>query len=172
MNLYDILLDECDNLNIEVYERHMRIKGLYSDDVIWINKSLPTSIDKCCVLAEEVGHYHTTVGDILDQSTIENRKQELKARAWAYNRLFPLSKLIQAHQLHIANTYELADFLNITEDFLKAALDWYKSKYGLYVRIDNFTICFDPLSILEKFDWHDLSYSKYESFSKSRDKKF
>lgn len=154
MHLYDDLLMECDNLDVEVYEKdHMKNKGLYGDNVIWINKLLPSIIEKCCVLAEEIGHHHTTAGDIFDQSSSENRKQELRARGWAYERLLPFSKIIQAHNLHITNRYELADFLNVTEDFLEDALDWYKGKYGLYISIDNFTICFEPLGVLEMFDW-------------------
>ena len=42
-----------------------------------------TDIEKSCVLAEELGHYYTTVGDILDQSDDGNRKQERRARLWA-----------------------------------------------------------------------------------------
>lgn len=164
MHLYDALLMECDNLDIEVYEKdRMKNKGLYGDNVIWINKLLPSIIEKCCVLAEEIGHHHTTAGDIFDQSSVENRKQELRARAWAYERLIPFSKLIQAHNLHITNRFELADFLNVTEEFLDDALDWYKSKYGLYVSIDNFTVCFEPLGVIEKFDWIETPNLKYGS---------
>lgn len=164
MQLYDALLMECDNLNIEVFEKdYMKNKGLYGDNVIWINKLLPSFVEKCCVLAEEIGHHHTTAGDILDLSNIENRKQELKARSWAYEKLVPISKIIQAHNLHITNRFELADFLNITEDFLEAALEWYKSKFGLYVSIENFTICFEPLGVIEMFDWIELPLLQLES---------
>ena len=164
MYSYDTLLDECNDLEIEVYEmNNMKSKGLYSDYVIWINKSLPSISEKCCILAEEVGHYHTTTGDILDLSSVENQKQELKARAWAYGRLVPFSKIIQAHKLHITNRYELSEFLNVTEDFLEDALDWYKSKYGLYVSIDNFTICFEPLGVIELFDWIETPKLKYNA---------
>lgn len=162
MHLYDALLMECDNLDIEVYEKdYMKNKGLYGDNVIWINKLLPSIIEKCCVLAEEIGHHHTTAGDIFDQTSTINRKQELKARGWAYERLIPLSKIIQAHKLHIVNRYEFADFLNVTEEFLDAALDWYKSKYGLCVSIDNFTVCFEPLGVIEMFDWIETPLLKY-----------
>jgi hypothetical protein len=162
MHLYDDLLMECDNLDIEVYEKNrMKNKGLYGDNVIWINKLLPSIIEKCCVLAEEIGHYHTTAGDIFDQSSIENRKQELTARGWAYERLIPLSKIIQAHKLHIVNRYEFAEFLNVTEEFLDAALEWYKSKYGLFVSIDNFTVCFEPLGVIEMFDWIETSTLRF-----------
>ncbi|MFJ8517072.1 ImmA/IrrE family metallo-endopeptidase [Lysinibacillus xylanilyticus] len=164
MHSYDTLLEECDDLEIEVYEMNkMKSKGLYSDNVIWINKSLPSIMEKCCVLAEEIGHHHTTTGDILDLSSVENRKQELKARAWAYERLIPFSKIIQAHKSYITTHYELAEFLNVTEDFLEVALERYNGKYGLYVTIDNFTICFEPLGVIELFDWNDAPVSKYWS---------
>lgn len=162
MYLYDDLLMECDLLDIEVYEKDgMRSKGLYADNVIWISKLLPSMTEKYCVLTEEIGHHYTTIGDILDLTGIENRKQELKARTWAYDRLLPLSKIIQAHNLHITNRFELADYLDVTEDFLEAALDWYKSKYGLYVSIDNFTICFEPLGVIEMFDWIEMPKKFY-----------
>lgn len=156
-------INECGTLDVEVYEVLMRNKGLYGDNVIWINKLLPTLIEKYCVLAEEIGHHHTTTGDILDLSSIENCKQELRARSWAYKRLIPFSKIIQAHSLHIANRFELAEFLNVTEEFLDDALNWYKSKYGLYVSIDNFTVCFEPLGVIEMFDWIDTPILKYGS---------
>jgi len=165
VNLYDNLLNECSELEVEVevYEVSMKNKGLYSDNVIWINKLLPTIVEKYCVLAEEIGHHHKTTGDILDLSSADNGKQELKARSWAYERLVPFSMIIQAHKLHIANRFELADFLNVTEEFLEAALEWYKSKYGLYISIDNFTICFEPLGVIEYFDWIDTTILKFGS---------
>lgn len=154
---YEQLTNEVLKNKVEIYEEYIppRLKGLYADNIIWINKLIPTHVEKKCVLAEEFGHYHTTTGNILDQASIVNRKQELKARVWAYEKLVPLSKIILAHQLHIINRYELADFLGVTEEFLEAALGYYKSKYGLYVSIDNFTVCFDPLGVIEMFDWID-----------------
>ncbi len=70
-------------------------------------------------------------------------------------------RIIQAHNLHITNHFELADYLDVTGDFLEAALDWYKSKYGLYVLIDNFTICFEPLGVIEMFDWIEMPKKFY-----------
>ena len=54
--------------------------------------------------------------------------QELRARGLGYMILVSFSKIIQAHKLQIVNRYELADFLNVTEDFLDEALEGYKSK--------------------------------------------
>lgn len=36
--------------------------------------------EKACVLAEELGHHYTAVGDIIDQSYYSNRKQELRGK--------------------------------------------------------------------------------------------
>lgn len=75
---YEELLWEAHNDSLDIYERDMKptIKGLYSDNIIWINKFIPTNTEKICILAEELGHYHTSSGNIIDQSKLQNRKQE------------------------------------------------------------------------------------------------
>lgn len=152
---YEQLIHEAYTDQVSVSEEIMqpRIKGLYSDNVIWINKSIISITEKKCVLGEELGHHYTSSGDILEQNNIVNRKQELRARRWAYNKLIPLEMFIRAHQSNIANTYELADFLNVTEDFLNDAVQWYISKYGLSASVEGYTICFEPLGVLEMFDF-------------------
>lgn len=151
---YEKLLKEAQHHGVDIYEKPMqpRNKGLYSDNVIWINKHIETSIEKACVLAEELGHYHTSAGDIIDQSDLSNRKQEKRARSWAYERLVPLGKIVQAHKNHIRNRYELAEFLGVTESFLEEALDRYKEKYGLSTKFESYVICFEPLGVVEWFD--------------------
>lgn len=152
--MYEKLLIEADRLGIETYEKPLppRLKGLYSDNVIFINRNIKTSTEKTCILAEELGHYHTSSGDILDQSSFTNRKQELRARRWSYERLVPLSKIVQAQKAGIRNKFELAQFLGITERFLETALNRYKDKYGLCTTYKNYTIYFEPLGVLEMFE--------------------
>lgn len=151
---YEGLLREAANYGIDSYEMPMkpRIKGLYSDSIVWINKYLSSSSEKVCVLAEELGHYHTSSGDILDQRDIRNRKQEKRARAWAHKKLIPLSAFVQAHRAGIRNRFELAEYLGVTEDFLDDAVKRYQEKYGLTACIGNHTICFEPLGVLELFE--------------------
>lgn len=150
---YEKLLQEAHQEDIDIYEESMstRIKGLYADNVIWLNKHLPTTNDKVCVLAEELGHYHTTTGDILDQSDINNRKQEKQARNWAYKRLVPLHKIIKAFDAGVQNRHELAEYLNVTEAFLLDALKRYKEEYGVSKTIDDYTIYFEPLAVIKLF---------------------
>lgn len=150
---YENLLLEADNNSVEVYEKDMKpsIKGLYCDNVIWINKRFGSN-EMHCVLAEELGHHFTSYGDILDQSTIVNRKQEKAARNWAYKKLVPLRKIVQAHKKGIKNRYELAEFLNVTELFLNDSIERYKEEYGLSKDVDGLTVCFEPLGVLELFE--------------------
>ena len=39
---------------------------------------------------------------------------------------------------------EMADYLDVTEDFLKDALKSYRRKYGIYTEIDNYIVFFEP----------------------------
>lgn len=152
---YEFLLKEADHFGVSVYEEPLKgkIQGFYGDNVIWINKLLPSSANKYCILAEELGHYHTSTGDILDQKNIINRKQEARARSWAYERIMPLSKIIEAHEEHIRNKFEFAEYMGVTEEFLEFALKRYKEKYGVTVNYnEKYTICFEPLGVIKWFD--------------------
>lgn len=153
--MYEKLLQEAHNERIEVVDIPFkgRIKGLYYNQVIALNKNIDTIAEKTCVLAEELGHYYTSAGNILDQKQLQNRKQERRARAWAYQRLVPLDKLIMAHKEGIRTRYELADYLGVTEQYLANALQYYKEKYGIYYRIGKYCICFDPLRILKNINF-------------------
>lgn len=152
--MYEKLLKEADHLGIETLERPMpkRLKGLYSDNVIWINKNVRSYTEKACTLAEEIGHHHTSFGNILDQSNVLNKKQELAARRWAYKRLVPLSKIVQAQKNGIKNKFELAQYIGVTEDFLDMALSRYKDQHGLFATFENYTIYFEPLGVLEMLE--------------------
>lgn len=142
---------EADSLGIVTKEKPLtanngRIKG----QKIAIRRNIPT-IEKACVLAEELGHYHTTVGDILDQNNVENRKQELKARLWAYNKQIGLIGLVNAYSHGCHSRYEAAEYLEVTEEFLQDAINCYHSKYGICVEMDNYIIFFEPtLAVMEK----------------------
>nr|WP_148932047.1 ImmA/IrrE family metallo-endopeptidase [Paenibacillus methanolicus] len=152
---YEFLLRRAEREGVDVYERFMppAIKGLYGDRVIWINRAIPTMTEKGCILAEELGHYHTTSGDILDQRRLENRKQEKRARNWAYEKLVPLSGIVLAYQAGVKGRFELAEYLGVIEDFLEQAIKHYQEKYGrLTVYEEKYMIYFDPLGVAEMFE--------------------
>jgi hypothetical protein len=149
---YDNLLDEADKENIYVIENakfQSKASGLINNDVIGINKNVRSSTQRTCILAEELGHYYTSSGNILDQSSAANRKQERTARVWAYNRLIGLSGIVDSYKAGCRNLYEIAEHLEVTEIFLSDALACYKEKYGLYAQVDNYVIYFEPLGVAE-----------------------
>lgn len=149
---YENLLLESENQNLIVKEKDLPgYKGRIYKNRVAIRRSLSTT-EKACVLAEELGHHYTTVGNILDQSKAENRKQERRARLWAYKRAFDLVDLVSAYKHGCRNRYEIAEYLEVTEQFLQEALDTYKEKYGIYTKVDRYVVCFEPLGILEMYE--------------------
>ncbi|MFD2334628.1 ImmA/IrrE family metallo-endopeptidase [Cohnella sp. GCM10020058] len=152
--MYEELLIEAHALGVEVYEVRMkgRDHGLYSDFIIWIDKRLKSVVKMTCVLAEEIGHHHKTVGDITDQTILLNRKQEKHARTWGYLRLIPLSAFISAHRAGVRNRFELAQFLGVTEKFVDDTITRYQELYGLHAIHDGHLIMFDPLMVVDPID--------------------
>ena len=150
--MYEELLNEAEQDNITVVYRPMRgnIKGLYYDRVIALNKNIDTTAEKTCVLAEELGHYYTSCGDILDQKITTNRKQEEKAKRWAVQRLVSLNDFICAFRSGARNKFEVAEYLGITEEFLDKIVEVYSRKYGAYKVIDDWIIYFSPFGYLRK----------------------
>lgn len=152
--MLDKLMIEADDNGVEVREhafRSLRLKGLYCDGVITLNTAaIRNNAEKTCILAEEMGHYETTAGDILNQKEIQNRKKEMLARSWAYNRLVPLSKIIEVYTAQIRGRYEIAEYLNVTEEFLEQSIKRYQEKYGICTQYnDRYVIYFDPLGVME-----------------------
>ena len=148
---YDALLAESDSAGLVVKEKPLKYNnGRIKRGKVAIRKDIPTSIEKTCILAEELGHYYTSSGDILDQQDISNRKQERHARVWAYDLLIGLSGIVKAYRHGCSNLYEMADYLEVTEEFLRDALERYRQKYGIYTTIDHHIIYFEPhLAIVE-----------------------
>ena len=122
MMKYESLLDEYGAL--EVSEISMPFEGLYYDGKVWIKKDL-SSNKKACILAEEIGHHETTVGNILDQSQIGNMKQEYIARKWAYKKLLPLSSIRKAVSFGHTEIYSMAEYLGVCEEFLADCIKYY-----------------------------------------------
>lgn len=151
---YESLLIETQSKGIKLKEKRLKynLKGLYCDGRIIIDNQLITDCEKRCILSEELGHHYKTVGNIADQSKIENRKQELIARRWGYEKLVSIIDLINAYNYGCRNRYEIAEYLNITEEFLDNVLKHYRCKYENGYIYDTYFIDFNNgLSILKKF---------------------
>ena len=146
---YEQLLTAADQEGLLVKEQPLTgHDGLIRGRRIAIRKDIETQAEKSCVLAEEIGHYRTSSGNILDQSKVENRKQEYRARLYGYNLKIGLIGLIRAYEARCRNRYEMAEYLDVTEDYLEEAIDCYKTKYGLYASVDNYIIYFEPFAVI------------------------
>lgn len=154
MNKLEKLEQEAFEDTVKVHDYYLgedNLKGIYIDGNVAINTSVSNSIEKSCVLAEELGHHHTSVGDIIDMNDIRNRKQERQARLWGYNKLIGLTGIINAFRAGCQSRHEIAELLDVTEEYLQECVDCYREKYGVCTEVDNYTIYFIPhLAVMEK----------------------
>lgn len=142
---YEDLLIEADNTGLIVKEAPLcSADGRCKGHKIAIRRDIPTLAKKADILAEELGHYHTTVGRIIEQDDILSRKQERTARLWAYDKRIGLNGLANAWEHGCRNQYEISDFLGVSEDTLTEALDFYRQKHGTGVWTGNYRIQFEP----------------------------
>lgn len=151
--MYEKLILKAEEAGIGVVEKNMRdsFKGLYSDNAILINSNL-SDTEKACIMAEELGHHFTTVGNILDQSKIINRKQETLARRWGYEKRIPLEDIAKAIKDCCRSIYDISEYLNIPEWYIEEAIEFYNCKYGMYATVDGVNICFNPFGTLTMFE--------------------
>ena len=142
---YEALLEEAHQEGLIVKEKPLKYNnGRIKGKRIAIRQDIETNTEKTCVLAEELGHHHTSVGNILDMSDVRNRKQERQARLWAYNKLIGLSGIIEAFEHGCQSRYEMAEYLEVTEEFLEECVACYRNKYGVGTTLDNYYIMFIP----------------------------
>ncbi|MDK2816207.1 MAG: hypothetical protein PWR22_836 [Moorella sp. (in: firmicutes)] len=91
-----------------------------------------------CILAEELGHHFTTVGDAIPKTyynysdRLMVSRAEYRALKWAALYLMPLNKLVQAFKEGIVERWELAEYFDVTEQMVDfrlklpdlAAIQW------------------------------------------------
>ena len=158
LNNLEKLEQDAHDSNVHVYNYYLgedNFHGIYIDGNIALNTCLNTTTEKACVLAEELGHHETSSGNILDQSSTANRKQEYKARIWAYREMISPDDLFSAFQYGCRNRYEIAEYIGVTEEFLEDALNYFKTQYpdGYSSGLNQYLIRFIPnLQVLALFD--------------------
>ena len=101
------------------------------------------------MLYEELAHHKLTYGNILDQSKFNNRKFENYARRYGYEAALPLHIIVEAHNYGISNLYELAEYVQLSEEYIAEILKHYKNKYGIGTHYGNYAITFEPLRVFK-----------------------
>lgn len=151
MTDYEVLLDKAYGYGLTVTEKPFVFHdGLIKNKKIGIRKSILTSAQKADVLAEEIAHSQSSVGNILDQSDTMNRKQEYRARIRAYDMRIGLDGIVRMLEFGCSNSYEAAEYLGCGEEFFREALHYYGLKYGICTKYQGYTIVFEPSLMLIK----------------------
>lgn len=150
MSNYENLVSIAHSHGIKIIESDLGIDkpfGKCIGNLIIINNRV-NEYERFCVLAEELGHFNLTVGNITDQNNFNNRKQESIARRWSYEKLISPEDIITAILSGVDNIYDLAEKLNLTQDFVVQSIEYYKSKYGIYYVGQTHLLRFEPLNVI------------------------
>jgi|GEM_PF-1200329 len=90
-----------------------------------------TSRVRAAILAEEFGHYKTSVGDTVRGSDdIRIGRSEERALRAAVDMLVCPEDVIQAIRSGVQNWYELSEELDLPESFLQKAVEVWQKQYG------------------------------------------
>lgn len=127
-------------------------KGLIVGDIVYLNPE-QTAAELPATIAEEIGHYLTSVGDITRQDTVEKRKQEQKARDVGAMMVVTPEDLISCYKERLATVWECAEFLGITEETMQNAIEVYSKVYEHGFDYKNYVIKFRPNGTLDV--WED-----------------
>lgn len=151
MTRYEKLLIKAEKEGVEVIEVDLCTKkkcGKYlsndKENIIIINSNM-TDIEKHEILAEELGHHHTTHGNITNLDDIRNKKLELIARRDGYKILVEPIDIVDAMRQGASNIYELAEYVNVSTDTLYEIIEDFKKRYGYGIQVGNYYIQLEPV---------------------------
>ena len=164
MTTYDEWLTYASKKGIRVVELPLEYcGGMIVDNIIGID-SKRTTAEKTGIISEELGHFETTVGNILNQSTVPNRKQEMKARRWSHNHQIRQQDLVEAAQYGCRNAYDVAEFLGISEEFLQEAVEDFRKQYGTATVCDDYLIVYEPyLMVIDMTEGGEEFWQAYKN---------
>lgn len=94
---------------------------------------IESSVEEKQIIAEELGHYYYNALYYISSDVILKNKCEYKSKKWAYNVLVPFDRLRKAILNGYTTYYELAEYFEVPEEFLKNAVEFYISKYGNFI---------------------------------------
>lgn len=151
--LEELILEYDDKLIIEECTLKRNLKGYYSDGVILLENKLNNKV-KLETFAEELAHHKITYGDITDQEILMNKKYEIKARRYGYELIISLDGIISAYLHGVHNLYEMAEFFEVTEKYIKYTLRHYKAKYGISTYHNGYVIKFEPLQVFKHIEFN------------------
>lgn len=123
---------ECEENHINLIKKDIDCKGVFinykSQNAIILSPRL-NQRQSNCVACEELGHFYkrsTYNINCTDRTYIS--KQEMKAKKYAFERLAPYDVIKRMSKKY--DFYEMCERLDVTEEFLKDAIQYYIGKFG------------------------------------------
>jgi len=145
MTLEEMLeLSNSEGIVVEYCDFSPPLNGLYWSSpilypVIMLGKHLQDNHQQLrCVFAEELGHHFTTVGQCVPKqfynygARLATSKAEFKAMRWAVSYLIPEDDLLDVIGSGLYESWELADYFNVTEEFAVFRLRLFIMKHHDY----------------------------------------
>lgn len=149
MTKFEQLLDIAEKENIiikfvdeipEVFAEALYISKFGIRMILMANILKSNTIRMTEVLAEELGHHFTSMGDNIEPKNYFDKvnidKCEAKALRWACNFLVPKGELIDELRKRPASIDELADGLSVSRDILMQSF-YYLSLNNEYLQIED-----------------------------------
>ena len=129
-------------------------KGFLDGDVVYLNPK-QSYYELPCTIGEEIAHYLTTVGDITRQKTLNDKKQERQTRTLGAVIVVSPYEIINCYENGCKTLAESANFLQITIETLKTAIEYYARKFNGIKTENNYTLLFQKngtVAVLKSFN--------------------
>lgn len=142
MNALETVIDDVSK-TLPIYECNLLQNtgryGLYSKGHILIEQRMNDKSKKV-VIMEEYLHSKHTIGNILDESDIRNKKQENFVRRKNYELLFSWKSIVTAFNMGFTYYHDVAEYFDLPEDFIREAVEHYKSTHELLWDVGEYVI--------------------------------
>ena len=126
--------------NIQLINAYLKnSQGLYANYnnikfIIYDKTKIRNSYEKKQILIEELSHYYYNATYNFNSDLQFINKQEYKAKMESYNLLIPFDKLQLLMQDNSITFYDLADYFEVTVEYMQNAIEFYINKYGNFIK--------------------------------------
>lgn len=132
-----------ENIIVEEFYLEPPLKGIYicqdgRPPVIGLSTAINTMAEKRSVMAEELGHHFTTIGDCLPRQfynyahRLTISKAEYKALRWAANHLISDNDLFDMLREGLYKPCELAEYFCVVPEIINTKINLLKNSYRFY----------------------------------------
>lgn len=119
------------------FEFPSAIRSAYHNGVIGINKEIGNDAERRCIIVREIGRHLLRKNENI---SLTDEQESILAMHWAVSVLLPLKAFVECNQLGKISEDELAEYLNITPQFVKSGIEVYKSVLGNRILYQNYII--------------------------------